>query len=494
MRWLLLSLALRHVSDALRLSVMQALPVPTKPRPVAQVSAARGSEAPVGTAEEGVYSPFGDRGANLTHQAERPFDIADFFATKVLGPADDFAMAVAKFCDFQPSERSSTELVVGDRCRTPELVEAAKKTLVAVRQLDQLRREWTGATGAEAVLSAAPSRPPVSVPARQSGELPQQEPGSGLLQAASAWLPPAASVPSRMGWKRALVSALLVNPEAREHWDHEGHERSQPLPSEDIAGLEDSASRLAEKMSVAKGDVLKARVALSLKLHVEVPGDTAETTKNNASAAQTLPTSGSDQPAKESVQFENTVDTTIAGTHLADVAGHLSMAHEVISDIGVPMEVKALTKVAQTIVTKEYKVVDIIPGTYTVTDELIKGGAPHSLNVVEDVFMIAMQSDTLARATQAVACYIVKRAGMVLKSSPDVARKIIGCADEAFQDMDETRLAMEIVKGSDAIVRLVNVWARFPAEIHAMLPTSIGMAGVQAASAVSNVFGTFLPH
>lgn len=47
-------------------------------------------------------------------------------------------------------------------------------------------------------------------------------------------------------------------------------------------------------------------------------------------------------------------------------------------------QVKSLTKVAQAIVSKEFKVVDIIPGTYTVTDELVKSGASPSLGLVEE--------------------------------------------------------------------------------------------------------------
>jgi len=225
----------------------------------------------------------------------------------------------------------------------------------------------------------------------------------------------------------------------------------------------------------------------------------------NDEGANTTKTNGDDSFRKRLGIAEETFDVTLAGAHLVDVEGHVKVAHEYLVDAGMPVEVKSLTKVAQAIVSKEFKVVDIIPGTYTVTDELVKSGASPSLGLVEDVFMIAMQSDTLFHAAQTLACYTVKRIGSFVKN----VSKLLGREPDArghddeprddephLPDVSEVKLTLEIVKGSDAIIRLASVWARLPTEICTLLPgPGIGSQVSQAMAAIHVLnSGSIVPH
>mmetsp|Transcript_31807 Transcript_31807/g.92968 ORF Transcript_31807/g.92968 Transcript_31807/m.92968 type:complete len:371 (+) Transcript_31807:77-1189(+) len=133
------------------------------------------------------------------------------------------------------------------------------------------------------------------------------------------------------------------------------------------------------------------------------------------------------------------VDASLAALHLSDVFEHFELAHKALEEVALPQEVSNVLKTAKTIISREYDAGKTLDAVGVVSGELAGHGVG-DLAAVNDIVAVVQLTQGLLGAVDTM----------------DKAKR--GLADEK-------KLIMELVKGSDSIVKLANTWHQLPGHL-----------------------------
>lgn len=411
--------------------------------------------------------------------------LGELLVQQVFEPVDHFSAQLFKLCGIDTSGEGSDRDEARDACRTLRSTGVIGNVSDAVKTMRNLRHGWTSAAD---VASRHPAQACQEI-APQATQRSKAAGGRGRMEMPSL-LQTGASGKSMFhhhNLEHVFVSMLLSS--SRPQTAAPRHDPWWTGRVEDVQVAKDILGHLWDPKHPAGSD---HRARDKSKTLAVVPHQTAApakpwgvSQKAPADAGKHVVENDSEKLEEKLLKAEDIIDTTLSTIHLAEVTKTAAFAGEAMNKIGLPYDLKNLVKGLGTIASNKFAAFDLIGGVRSIGHQLMNVGLGlEVLTVVEDILALAVWSDVLIKSSQAVQHYAVGKVGaddLVIfqavasmpwapSSAPASGRRApsvasTGAGGDAALDMGEAELAAELVKGSDAVVRLIHLLQKLPVDL-----------------------------